>query len=432
MAGRRRGFETVGDMVRSLGLVLAAVAVILLITLRPRGEGIRTVDYRSTLAQARVGAPYALVEPAGLGDRWRPTSVYFDPPARSGMPGVTTWHVGFVTPDGTYAAFEQTNGSATDMLKTVLDAPQQEAPPPVAPPAGGWQRWTDAASERRALVRTDGKVTCRRRHRVVGKFGLLATALRAMHPWADEQQRGRRRRGGRRATRRRRPPGLPVAPRRPPRPAVGAGTVAGLLLAGRCGARAAVGGAARAAFGPRRPGRHRAGQTVVPRPGRRRRHPARDRQPQRGHSATGRLQRAAVRLLIAAAPVAGPGRLDALGPARLHAARRRARSTCRWPLHSRAYAGGRTGTPSVVSAAPGRRVERAQPDATSVPAHLVGLVGAGSAAAASSRARAPSSQRWQISASASPRSQSASDSSSVVPPASSRRTTSTSSSRACS
>ena len=49
-----------------------------------------------------------------------------------------------------------------------------------------------------------------------------------------------------------------------------------------------------------------------------------------------------------------------------------------------------------------------------------------------SRARAPSSQRWQTAASCSPRSHSASDSSSVAPPASSRRTTSTSSSRACS
>ena len=61
-----------------------------------------------------------------------------------------------------------------------------------------------------------------------------------------------------------------------------------------------------------------------------------------------------------------------------------------------------------------------------------GLSQSSSPRAASSRARAPSSHSWQMVASCSPRSHSASDSSSVVPPASSLRTTSTSSSRACS
>jgi hypothetical protein len=180
MAGRRRGFETAGDLVRSLGLVLVAVAVLLLITLRPHGQEVRTVDYRSTLSQARVGAPYALVEPTGLPATWRPTSVYFDPPARTGVPGVTTWHVGFVTPEGAYAAFEQTNGSARDMLKTVLEVPEPEAAPSGD---GAWQRWTDAGSDRRALVRTTGRVSV-----VVDgtaswtELAALASALRADAP----------------------------------------------------------------------------------------------------------------------------------------------------------------------------------------------------------------------------------------------------------
>ncbi len=50
----------------------------------------------------------------------------------------------------------------------------------------------------------------------------------------------------------------------------------------------------------------------------------------------------------------------------------------------------------------------------------------------SRRSRAPSSQRWQIAASCSPRSHSASASSRVQPPASSRSTTDASSARACS
>ena len=65
------------------------------------------------------------------------------------------------------------------------------------------------------------------------------------------------------------------------------------------------------------------------------------------------------------------------------------------------------------------------PSASSAPSAALGR-------AASSLARAPSSQRSQIRASSSPRSHSVRDSSRVVPPSSSRRTTSTSSSRACS
>ncbi len=180
MAGRRRGFETVGDMVRSLGLVLIAVVVLVLITLRPNGKEIRTVDYRPTLAQARVGAPYALVAPDGLQGQWRATSAYFDPPARSGVPGVTAWHVGFVTPAGAYAAFEQANGSPGDLLRSVLDQPQQEA---ATSGSGAWQRWTDSSGGRRALVRTTGAVTV-----VVdgsaswAELEQLATALRAEAP----------------------------------------------------------------------------------------------------------------------------------------------------------------------------------------------------------------------------------------------------------
>ena len=153
----RRGFASVGDMLRSLGLVVAAVAVLMLITLRPQGDAVRTVDYRSVLQEARLGAPYALADPVGLPAGWRPTSVYFDPPVRTGAAGVTDWHIGFVTPSDRYAAVEQTSGPAARMLGQVLDDP---APAPTAAAgASGWQRWTDRASDRRALVRTTGAVT---------------------------------------------------------------------------------------------------------------------------------------------------------------------------------------------------------------------------------------------------------------------------------
>lgn len=159
-AASARGPRTVGDMVRSLGLVLGAVAVLLLITFRPQGQQLHVVDYRAQLAQARIGAAFPLVAPAGLPAGWRATSAYFDSPAggTAGVPGVTSWHVGFVTPENQYAGFEQTNGLVVGALQDVLDGPTDTG---VTSDVRGvsWQRWTDAAGERRALVRTDTGVT---------------------------------------------------------------------------------------------------------------------------------------------------------------------------------------------------------------------------------------------------------------------------------
>lgn len=161
VAQTRRGPKTVGDMVRSLGLVLAAVVVLLLITFRPQGRQLQVVDYRAALAQARTGSAFPLVAPVGLPAGWRATSAYFDSPARPGgatgaaVAGVTSWHVGFVTPADRYAAFEQTNGIAVSTLRDVLGDPTDTGG---TSRVGGatWQRWTNGPGDRRALVRTDG------------------------------------------------------------------------------------------------------------------------------------------------------------------------------------------------------------------------------------------------------------------------------------
>src|SRR5659263_591717 len=69
MAGRRRGRESVADMVRSLGLVLAVVVVVFLIA-RPsasNSQRVRTVDYGPDVARARAVAPYRVLAPVGRG-----------------------------------------------------------------------------------------------------------------------------------------------------------------------------------------------------------------------------------------------------------------------------------------------------------------------------------------------------------------------------
>jgi len=96
-----------GDMVRSLVVVLAVIAVILLLNARDERGTVRDLDFAGPLAQARQAASYDVLGPVGLGDEWRATSVRL-PLEDGGL----TWHIGFVTPRGDYAGLEQSDGPA--------------------------------------------------------------------------------------------------------------------------------------------------------------------------------------------------------------------------------------------------------------------------------------------------------------------------------
>lgn len=141
--------QTVGDMVRSLALVLGAVAVILLITWRPSPDPITVVDPTPVLVQARAEAAYPVVYPAGLDAEWKPTSARWSVTEQSEPD--SAWHVGFVTPEGAYAQLGQ---SATD------DPDFVEQQVGDAAPAGEWNGWIryDAPGQR-ALVRVSDGVT---------------------------------------------------------------------------------------------------------------------------------------------------------------------------------------------------------------------------------------------------------------------------------
>jgi hypothetical protein len=154
--GRARGPHTVADMIRSLGLVLLLVVVVVLITFRPQGQSVTVVDYRATLAAARSGAPFPLVGPMELPVTWKATSAYYDPPL-SNM-GVAAWHVGFVTAAGRYAGFEQTDGIASGVLRDVLGDPVDLGRAWTVSDES-WERWASSAGDRHALVRSVGGVT---------------------------------------------------------------------------------------------------------------------------------------------------------------------------------------------------------------------------------------------------------------------------------
>ena len=116
---KQRGTEAPGDIVRSLLAVLVVVLVVGVYFLfaRPHPDPVHVVAVGPELRAARADAPYRVLAPVGLGDRWRPTSAREDT-SRDGS--TVAFHVGYVTPKGHYAAVEESNGPAGRVVRDAL------------------------------------------------------------------------------------------------------------------------------------------------------------------------------------------------------------------------------------------------------------------------------------------------------------------------
>lgn len=155
-SGKRRGTESAGDMVRSMGVVLAVVAVVVILVVRPRGQSVRTVDFAGPARQTRSQASYAVLAPVGLPARWRATSVRTSVVGRS-----LEWHIGFVTPRDAYAAVEQSDVAGEAAVRRYVQRFIAGATGAgrVAIAGRVWQRRAGGDPEPRGLVLDSGGVT---------------------------------------------------------------------------------------------------------------------------------------------------------------------------------------------------------------------------------------------------------------------------------
>ncbi len=93
--------QSVGDMIRSMALVLGVVFLIVLLAWRPQPEAVKVVETAPTVQRAASEAEFDVTAPNGLADGWRPTSVRWEPTEES--LGDPVLHVGYVTPSDQYA-----------------------------------------------------------------------------------------------------------------------------------------------------------------------------------------------------------------------------------------------------------------------------------------------------------------------------------------
>lgn len=152
--GRRnaRLGQTVGDMVRSLAVVLALVGVLVLVTYQSQQQEVRTVDVATVAAQAQRQAPFdLLVWPAP--DGAQATSVRWQ--ATEGSGGIPVWHLGYLVNGEDYLQISQS--ATTDVRFVPEQTAGGKAAGELAIGDARWQRYEQP--NRRSLVGIEAGVT---------------------------------------------------------------------------------------------------------------------------------------------------------------------------------------------------------------------------------------------------------------------------------
>ena len=141
-------------MLRSLAVVGAFVAVILLITLRQTPDQDRRVDPSPVVEAAAEVAPYPALVPPATPEGWRPTSARITPPGADPF----SWYVGYITPEDRFVAVTQSDDDRAVLLGEVGAAGDPDGTATVD--GRTWERLGSDDDARRALVRDeDGVVT---------------------------------------------------------------------------------------------------------------------------------------------------------------------------------------------------------------------------------------------------------------------------------
>ncbi len=139
------------DMLLSLGVIFAFIALGWPAFVNRETQTVRAIDFHEALAQARLTTTYPLLSPEELPQGWRATSAYLDKAPASGF------HIGLVTPTDQYAALEQTNAAPADALRTVLG--DGSVPGETAAIGGAQWELRETAHKQHVLVCTTNGVT---------------------------------------------------------------------------------------------------------------------------------------------------------------------------------------------------------------------------------------------------------------------------------
>ncbi|GAA4485437.1 hypothetical protein GCM10023191_010070 [Actinoallomurus oryzae] len=155
---------------------LALVGVVILITPRHNESAMPHADYSSDLAGLTAVAPYQVLAPQGLPQRWFATSTRLSGHGR----GPISWHLGFSTPSKEYAALEESNETPDGAGHFIDRMTSQGHPDGTSQIAGAtWDRRFRPDKKQRSLIhRFPGVTIILTGTASYEELGVLAAALK--------------------------------------------------------------------------------------------------------------------------------------------------------------------------------------------------------------------------------------------------------------
>ena len=111
---------TLRGTVTALGCLLGTALIVVAVPAPHAAEPV-PVSYHGDLTQLAALAPYPAVAPAGLPASWQPVSSRLIVGGANGA-GTVTWHLGFMTPDGSLASLEETNASSAAFVRRMTNS----------------------------------------------------------------------------------------------------------------------------------------------------------------------------------------------------------------------------------------------------------------------------------------------------------------------
>jgi len=136
--------------VSALGCLVGAAIIIVAVPMPHAAEPV-TVSYRGDQVALVRLAPYPAVAPAGLPGSWQPVSSRLTVGGADGA-GTVTWHLGFMTPDGSLASLEESNAGAAAFIQRMTNS--GTALPPAHLAGQTWTRSSTPSRGQRSMYYT--------------------------------------------------------------------------------------------------------------------------------------------------------------------------------------------------------------------------------------------------------------------------------------
>lgn len=113
MSGKKRGYETVRDMLISMAVLGAGVALLLLVTWRPDQPNYTPVSPNDVSKVEQQNANFQLFLPK-VPENWSATTAWLEPLANE----FDHWHMSYVIDGTRYVGIEQTDGNKDLLLNS--------------------------------------------------------------------------------------------------------------------------------------------------------------------------------------------------------------------------------------------------------------------------------------------------------------------------